>query len=414
MTAMAVNTPSPEFLEVFRQHAGPEGAISFAHFMELALYHPDAGYYAQRRRRIGREPDTDFFTATSLGPVFGELVVAACLDLLGRHPPHEHTFVEVGAEISAGIMQSNSDPTPPLKNHLVGGVGACLQAIPPVQSRASSLLQLHGPDSTSASAGAKALADMQDRLGGVSSPTGSVLTGVAHPFAAAVTISLGQPLRFPARAIVFSNELFDAQPCHRLVRESDRWRESGVGLRDESLEEVLLPEFTPEVQAVLDRLPAAAPEGYRIDLPLAAAQLAARIAAQPWAGLFVAFDYGKSWRELAEDTPAGTVRAYFRHRQGNDLLARPGEQDLTCHVCWDWLSEALTAHGFAAPVLESQEAFFVHHSSTALSRLTAAEAGRFSGRKLGVMQLLHPGNMGQKFQVLWARREQIGQAENHE
>lgn len=324
--------------------------MSFAHFMELALYHPDTGYYAQRRRRIGREPDTDFFTATSLGPVFGELVVEACLDLLGRHPSHEHTFVEVGAEISDFA---------------------------------------------------------EGKLGGVLAPAGSGLAGVAHPFAAAAAISLGQPLRFPPRAIVFSNELFDAQPCHRLVRQSGRWRESGVGLRDESLEEVLLPDLTPEVQAVLDRLPASAPDGYRIDLPLAAARLAARIAAQPWAGLFVAFDYGKSWGELAEDTPAGTVRAYFRHRQGNDLLARPGEQDLTCHVCWDWLSEALTAHGFAAPVLESQEAFFVHHASAALSRLTAAEAGRFSGRKLGVMQLLHPGNMGRKFQVLWAWREQI-------
>ena len=64
----------------------------------------------------------------------------------------------------------------------------------------------------------------------------------------------------------------------------------------------------------------------------------------------------------------------------------------------------MIAHGFAAPVLESQEAFFVHHAASVLSRLTAAEAGRFSSRKLGVLQLLHPGNIGQKFQVLWARR----------
>jgi SAM-dependent MidA family methyltransferase len=332
----------PEFLAAFRQAAGAGGALSFARFMELALYHPDTGYYAQQRRRIGRAPEADFFTATSLGPVFGELVVAACASLLDQRPPRDHTFVEIGAESPAGSVLA---------------------------------------------------------------PTESGQADVAHPFAATATISLGQPLRLPPRAVVFSNELFDAQPCHRLVREAGRWREGGVALRGEALGEVLLPDLTPEVQTVLDRLPAAAPDGYRIDLPLAAALLAARIAVQPWAGLFVAFDYGKSWRELAEDTPAGTIRAYLRHRQSNDLLAHPGEQDLTCHVCWDWLSEALTAHGFAAPVLESQEAFFVHHAAPALSRLTAAEAGRFSGRKLGVMQLLHPGNMGQKFQVLWARRE---------
>jgi len=333
---------SPEFLAAFRQTAGDGGALSFARFMELALYHPDAGYYAQPRRRIGRAPEADFFTASSLGPVFGELVVAACAALLDQRPPRDYTFVEIGAEPSAGSVLA---------------------------------------------------------------PTGSGKASVEHPFAAAATISLGQPLQLPARAVVFSNELFDAQPCHRLVREAGHWREGGVGLRGDALEEVLLPELTPEVHAVQDRLPAEEPDGYRIDLPLAAAQLAGRIAAQPWAGLFVAFDYGKTWRELAEDTPAGTIRAYLRHQQSNDLLAHPGGQDLTCHVCWDCLSAALTAHGFAAPVLESQEAFFVHHASAALSRLTAAEAGRFSGRKLGVMQLLHPGNMGQKFQVLWARRE---------
>ena len=376
----------PEFLATFRQAAGDGGAMSFARFMELALYHPDAGYYAQRRRRIGRTPEADFFTATSLGPVFGELVVAACVALLDQRPPHDHTFVEIGAESPAGgypetlplCPVEGAAPSAPL------GYMAALRARrarrPPV------------PDVSRIASSDQAT-------------PGGVLAGVAHPFASVATITLGQPLQLPARAVVFSNELFDAQPCHRLVRQAGRWREGGVALRDDALEEVLLPELTPEVQAVHDRLPTSAPDGYRIDLPLAAAQLAERIAAQPWAGLFVAFDYGKSWRELAGDTPAGTVRAYLRHEQSNDLLAHPGGQDLTCHVCWDWLSAALTTHGFAAPVLESQEAFFVHHAAPALSRLTAAEAGRFSGRKLGVMQLLHPGNMGQKFQVLWARRD---------
>jgi SAM-dependent MidA family methyltransferase len=343
MTAKAIQTASPEFIAVFRQEAGAGGLMSFARFMDLALYHPDTGYYSRRRRRVGRAPNTDFFTATSLGPVFGELVVAACVSLLGPQPPGAYTLVEIGAE--------------------PGGPGP---AAP-----------------------------------------GGVLAGVTHPFAGSVSIQLGQQLAFPQRSVVFSNELFDAQPFHRLIREAGHWRETGVALRHDTLEEVLLPEFSPEVRTVEDRLPPAAPDGYRIDLPLAAARLAAQIAAQPWTGLFVAFDYGKSWRELTEDTPGGTLRAYFRHRQGSDLLARAGGQDLTGHVCWDWLAEALVGHGFAAPVLESQEAFFVHHAAPALSRLSSAEAGRFSGRKLGVMQLLHPANMGRKFQVLHALRDSV-------
>jgi SAM-dependent MidA family methyltransferase len=152
-------------------------------------------------------------------------------------------------------------------------------------------------------------------------------------------------------------------------------------------------------------LPAAAPEGYQLDAPLAAQTLAAALAAQKWRGLFLACDYGKSWRELCEATPQGTARAYFRHTQSNNLLARPGEQDLTCHVCWDWLAGALAQHGFQAPAVESQEAFFVRHAGEFIAQALAAEAARLSPRKRALMQLLHPANMGQKFQALHAWRE---------
>jgi SAM-dependent MidA family methyltransferase len=347
MTEQPSSPASLEFIAAFREHADAGGMMSFARFMDLALYHPGTGYYARRCPRIGRAADTDFYTAASLGPVFGELVAAACVDLLGRQSPDTCTFVEIGTEPAA---QGGGGPS------------------------------------------------------GVLTPGTPGLPAVTHPFAGNRTISLGQPLAIPPNSIVFSNELFDAQPCHRLLRIAGCWQETGVALRSGALKEILMPGLSPEAQAVQHRLPASAPDGYRIDLPLAAVRLAAEIAAEPWAGIFVAFDYGKSWPELSEDTPAGTIRAYYRHQQGNDLLARPGEQDLTCHVCWDWIADALTANGFEPPVLESQEAFFVHHAATALSRLTASEVAGFSPRKLSVMQLLHPGNMGRRFQVLWARR----------
>jgi SAM-dependent MidA family methyltransferase len=133
--------------------------------------------------------------------------------------------------------------------------------------------------------------------------------------------------------------------------------------------------------------------------------LAKRIAEQSWSGLFVACDYGKSWQELTEACPAGTARAYFRHNQSNDLLARPGEQDLTCHVCWDWLATEIERHGLSAPRVESQESFFVHHAGHYIAEVSAAEAQRFSRRKASLMQLLHPAHLGQKFQVLHALRD---------
>lgn len=341
--------PSAAFIAAFRARAGSREVMPFDEFMALALYHPELGYYRQDRARVGRSAKTDFYTATSSGAIFGELIAAACTKLLktSNRDPSEFTFVEIGAE-----------------------------------------------------------------------PTGGVLKNVAHPFASSRTLRIGESLTLTeigGPLIVFSNELFDAQPFRRFVRRDGTWRELGV-IVDASghFAETEMPAsdvpvtianaHAPNPIQLPANLPTNLSDGYRLDLPLAAASLADSLAAQPWSGLFVACDYGKSWRELTEATPAGTARAYHRHTQSNDLLARPGEQDLTCHICWDWLADALSRHGFAPPAVESQEAFFVHHAGEFIARTIAAEATRMSPRKLSIMQLLHPANMGQKFQVLHALR----------
>lgn len=320
-------TVSPAFARLFRAHAPAHGALTFAQFMQLALYDPTLGYYARAQPRVGYAPGTDFFTASTSGPVFGELIVAACVELLGARNPKDYHFVELGAESPAGILDQ-----------------------------------------------------------------------VAHPFASARTIQLGAPISLSGPCVIFSNELFDAQPCHRFRWRDGAWRELGVRLTDHTLTECELSTLTAAP------LPASAPAGYIIDAPLAANRLLDQIAGETWQGLFIACDYGKSWLELTTATPAGTARAYYRHTQSNDLLARPGEQDLTVHICWDWLSERLKAHGFAEPKVESQETFLVSHAAQALAAIATAEAARLSQRKLALMQLLHPAHLGQKFQVLHAQR----------
>ena len=225
---------------------------------------------------------------------------------------------------------------------------------------------------------------------------------MAHPFAGARTVRLGEPLALSGAGVVFSNELFDAQPLRRFVRRDGGWRELGVAVRGEVLSEV-------ELGGVSEPwLPADAPAGYVFDAPRTAVALADAMATQPWHGLFVAFDYGKSLAELATATPDGTVRAYHRHTQSNDLLARPGEQDLTGHVCWDWLAAALAAHGFDTAAVESQEAFFVRHAAGWLELALADQAPPSVLRRRAITQLLHPAQMGQKFQVLHARRTPAG------
>jgi len=197
-------------------------------------------------------------------------------------------------------------------------------------------------------------------------PGQSILNELTHPFAAVRTLRVEEPLRIEGRCVVFSNELFDAQPFRRFGFQNGAWKEFGVTWDETN-------GFTEAALAGSDLpsgLPVSIAEGYRLDLPTAATELATKIADESWTGLFLAFDYGKSWRELIEACPEGTARAYHRHTQSNDLLAQPGDQDLTCHICWDTLSEALKDGNFETPELESQEAFFIHHASDFIGALT--------------------------------------------
>jgi len=338
-------------------HGNAPNELRFDHFMRLALYDAAVGYYAQPNRpRVGRRPGTDFYTATNVGQnphnadaapatsLFGELVVQSCLALMGEAFCARATFIEIGSEPESGILRN-----------------------------------------------------------------------LVPPFAAARTISLGQPIEVlgavDAPLIVFSNELFDAQPCRRFV-----WRESREGRNAQNTSESgwyevyvraengTLSEIEHPLGRVPKFLPKTAPDGYRIDAPLNAKTLLDQIASQPWHGLFLAFDYGKSWAELVEATPQGTARAYTQHRQTNDLLTQPGQQDLTCHVCWDWLQASLAENDFGDSALDTQEAFFVKHAGGFIAEQIAADAQKLSARKQALLQLLHPAHLGQKFQVLSAKR----------
>ena len=90
------------------------------------------------------------------------------------------------------------------------------------------------------------------------------------------------------------------------------------------------------------------------------------------------FDYGKTWQALTQDCPGGTARTYFKHQQGNDLLEQPGEQDITCDICWDPLKAQLETAGLSSVTLESQEAFLVQRASRAAEAIVSASAGSFS------------------------------------
>ncbi|MCC5840091.1 MAG: SAM-dependent methyltransferase [Opitutales bacterium] len=237
------------------------------------------------------------------------------------------------------------------------------------------------------------------------SEPGQPLLADPAPFLACATRDLAadSDTPLPARSVVFSNELFDAQPFRRFRMTPAGWREIGVRIAEDRLCEVAL-EPQEAGKPLPDALPAQAPEGYTVDWPEAAGNLLQSICDQNWEGLFIAFDYGLDEETLLHERPGGTARAYSRHRQHNDLLASPGKQDLTCHVNWTRLAEALNKRSFQAVSLRRQEAFFMQHAAAAISQIVEKADPGVDRDRQRLKELLHPHYFGSRFQVLHGYR----------
>lgn len=236
-------------------------------------------------------------------------------------------------------------------------------------------------------------------------PESDLFASFKNRFASIHTIRLGELLELPSPAIVFANELFDAQPFHRLrFDQAHGWQTCGVALKDDQLIEIPLEAPPDEIRPLLQDLPPTAEHGYRLDISLSAEELLQSILANNSVKAFLFFDYGATWAELIANLPQGSARAYSRHRQSNDLLKNPGQQDLTCHVCWDRLAAIAAAAGFRQPQCQRQESFFMHHATADIATIIGSANGHLERERRTLQEILHPSYFGHRFQAFYGTR----------
>ncbi len=349
--------------EELRAILSQEGSIPFRTFMELALYHPRHGYYAQSpSRRIGRRGD--YFTGPSAGPAFGRLfsqTVAEAWNLLGRPETLDHWEQGAGAGwLACDLIESLRQSHPGLAARVRYTI---------VEPRT------------------RTRQEQQERVG---------RTGLADQFR--WIASWGEAERIVG--VFFSNELVDSFPVRRLIRRGGGWSESFVTLKEGRFcfeESPLLGESPWRDslgEAALDL-----PEGWVLEVSPDAASWMRRVGTLLDRGLVFTFDYGKTPEErLDPRRAAGTLRGYRRHRRTDDLLAFPGEQDLTAHVDFGALERSGEPVGLRSLALIDQHRFFVG----ILSALAERSGGRLpAGLTAGGFQTLaHPGFLGRTHRVL--------------
>ena len=327
--------------------------------MEGALHDPRFGYYHHAIREVG--PGGDFSTATTLHPALGRAVASWALqmraELLGSGRLH---LVEVGAG-SGQLAESVLGALGPLRRRVVTyHIVDASPVLREVQRRRRLPRSVHWHET------------VQEAL---ASAGGS--------------------------ALVFSNELVDAFPCHQVHFSRGRWREVYVTLREGRPVEVLGEFSDARLGSELCSLPAAAEnaeEGQRFEIHLAYLDWLRGWLPALRRGAMLTIDYGAPVEELRRRGRRGSLRGYFKHLriEGRGVYERFGRQDLTADVNFTDLRRWGQEAGLEHRSLVSQRDFVLGRMPRLARRLERDEALRF---------VLDEGGAGRAYLVLEQQRK---------
>ena len=213
-------------------------------------------------------------------------------------------------------------------------------------------------------------------------------------------------------AVVFSNELLDAFPVHRVTMRGGRLREAYVGVSEDGGGFVFV-EGEPSTHALAEhfgRLGVTLAEGQTAEVNLDAGEWLGRAARVVARGFVVTVDYGDEAAALygAPHRRDGTLRAFRLHELVEDVLADPGGQDLTTTVNWTQVVADGEAAGLKTVSLERLDAFLLRAGLVEQLELESAHAAgeaEVAALRLDAREMILPGGMASHFQVLIQRRQ---------
>ncbi len=352
---MALPEPTPDAREhsnrvaenIRGEIAASGGWISFARYMELALYAPGLGYYSAGARKLGK--GGDFVTAPEISPLYGQTLARQVKQVL------EAGFdevLEVGAgsgALAATLLEEleRSDAVP--RNYLI--------------------LELS--------------ADLRERS------RDTLAARVPHLLERVAWLNRLPPV---FSGVVLGNEVLDAMPAHVV-------RVHGVGVRNDRLGwSWRLASGGPLDAARALKLP----EGFRTEIQQAAQGFIRSLAQVLEKGVAFFVDYGFPQKEYYHpQRKDGTLMCHYRHHAHADPFFLPGLQDITSHVDFSAIAGAAREGGLEVAGYTSQAQFLVNCGITeVMSRTPAEDGAKFLPLANQANRLMSPAEMGELFKVI--------------
>jgi SAM-dependent MidA family methyltransferase len=290
-----------------RIKANPQQRITFAEYMDMALYYPESGYYSTQAVNLGKSGD--FFTSVHLGADFGEMLAvqfAQMWQILGK--PTHFSLVEMGAgqgylakDILSYLQQQHED------------LFAILEYI--IIEKSSSLRELQQQN----------LHNFQQNLNQNINLRWCNLEEIENNSVV---------------GCFFSNELVDALPVHQFTVQAGELQEIYVGLAEKSdtpnFAEIIdepstfrLSEYFQLAEIDISNYP----DGYRSEVNLAALDWLTLLSKKLQRGYILTIDYGYSAsRYYNPRRNQGTLQCYYQHKRHDNPYILVGHQDITAHV----------------------------------------------------------------------------------
>ncbi|QDZ30125.1 class I SAM-dependent methyltransferase [Noviherbaspirillum sp. UKPF54] len=338
------------------------GWISFAQYMELALYAPGLGYYSGGAAKLGK--DGDFTTAPEITPLFGATLARVAADLMARTSPQVLEFGAGTGKLARDILTELNEIGVSVHRYYIVEVSGELRA------------------------------RQEETL---------------RDFPQVAWLD-----RFPAAfsGVVVGNEVLDAMPVNLVAKTAQGWQERGVGLspsgfafQDQPCDEALQAALAAQIPHA-DELPV----GYVTEVhPIAAgfmhslaAMLDAGYEQSGHGGAALLIDYGFPAHEYYLGQRAqGTLMCHYRHHAHPDPFYLPGLQDITAHVDFTAMARAAIDGGLDLLGYTSQAAFLLDAGiGDLLLRTSPEDLLRYLPQANAVQKLISPAEMGELFKVL--------------
>lgn len=295
------------------------GYISFARYMEMALYEPGLGYYSAGTHKLGS--GGDFFTAPEISALFAYCVANQCQQIL--HTLRAGDILEIGAgsgKFAADLLQQleRLDCLP--QHYYILEISADLRA------RQNHYLE----------------------------------TQCQHLLSRVVWLDALPDEEF--KGIVFANEVLDAMPVHCFNIDENKIKERCVTLVNNKLSWLSAPPTTPRLTHAVANLQKEyqLPSGYESEINLQLGRWIKTLATILRQGVFLIFDYGYGQREFYHaDRSQGTLMCYYQQHRITDPFLHPGLQDITAHVDFTALAEAADEAGLGVGGYTTQASFLL-------------------------------------------------------